>query len=227
MIPIAGQFGGKFETDEFDKFKNYLLDICKKHKKEHRALAFAFIVYDFQDYTIQKIVGDKHYWQTLDKIAGEYLTIFYIDSDDSYYNKRRLKLNKPNENSQTFLCGIKTPFDGAIRFIKEEFQLDDNIKTPFVLFFQTDGKKLLDYFFITLKQEKLEDAFLELKAIIKNAADSVSKVLPENYKNYQEIFNLIRGGVENGQFWDFVKIVSRVSLRTIISPFEHYFRKIE
>ncbi|HOH71058.1 MAG TPA: hypothetical protein PK552_03250 [Paludibacteraceae bacterium] len=114
-----------------------------------------------------------------------------------------------------------TPIDNAIGFVKSEFELDDNIKTPFVLFFQINNDdNISDSFIVGLKQDRLEDAFLELRDHIKNAVESLNKVLPENYKNHQEIFNLIKSGVKSGKFYDFVNKKVKPILRgieTIIS----------
>lgn len=90
-----------------------------------------------------------------------------------------------------------------------------NLKHPFVLLFQTDGEDTSDFFVVALKQDKLEEAFLELRDHIKNAVDSLSKVKPEYFKNHQEIFDLIKDGVGNGKFYDFVrkKITSKIRYR--------------
>ena len=36
-----------------------ILDICKQHKEEKRALAFAFLIYDFKDAAIHKVLKDE------------------------------------------------------------------------------------------------------------------------------------------------------------------------
>jgi hypothetical protein len=228
MVPIA--ITSKQEFDH-DKFRDHLLKICKKHKKQQRALAFAFIVYDLEDYTIHQILKNKDYWSALDKISGRHLSVFYINSRDTYYKERQRQIHaeevrkrqkRMGKNYIGFLTAIPlkpTPLDNAMRFVEKEFQFDETLKHPFVLFFQTDGEEILDYFIVTLKQEKLEDAFLELRSHIKNSVKALEKVSPENYKNHQEIFNLIRKGIEEGKFYDFVnrKIVPKIGIGTIIS----------
>jgi hypothetical protein len=213
-----------------DSFSNYLIQTCRQHKSKRQALAFAFIVYDFDNHTIIDILEKKNYWSTLDKISSKVLSVFYINSRDSYYKKRQEEIyqdellqedDSSDEKYISLLVPIKiepTPTDNAISFIKSEFELDENIKTPFVLFFQIDNdNKISDSFIVGLKQDKLEDAFLELRDIIKNAVESLDKVLPENYKNHQEIFNLIKEGVNSGQFYDFVskKVKPMLSIERI------------
>jgi hypothetical protein len=228
MVPIALSKDGRFDEEGF---KNYLLDICKEHKEQKRALAFAFLVYDFDDYTIQQIIENKKYWTTLDKISGHSLSLFYINSQDSYYTRRQKEIYdeeiaaQERAASKGYMQMIQmitlqaTPLDKSVTFLKQEFKLDDNLRHPFVLFFQSDGEDILDCFVVTLKQEKLEDAFLELKRQIEAAVDAVSKVTPNNFKNHQEIFNLIKSGVKGGNAGHFIKtkIISKIGIGTITS----------
>lgn len=232
MVPIAINKDQKFD---YESFENYLIGVCKDHKSTGRALAFAFIVYDFDDYTITDILEKKSYWSSLDKISGKTLSVFYINSKDSYYARRQEQIYQ--DELEQFNRSIKrgelcrmvpvtrkpTPIDNAIGVIKKEFGLEENIKTPFVLFFQVDNDgNISDSFIVSLKQDKLEDAFLELRAHIKNAVESLGEVLPENYKNHQEIFNLLKIGVQEGIFYDSVKnkIISKLGIGSIISFIE-------
>lgn len=228
MIPIVITQDGSFDDNGF---KNYLLNICREHKEQHRALAFAFIVYDFEDYTIQQIIENRKYWTTLDKISGKHLSIFYINSKDSYYKRRQREIYAEEMEAQArasangymqYLRPItlhETPLDKSIDYLKDKFNLDDNLKHPFILFFQTDGEKIIDYFAISLRQEKLEDAFLELKRQIQSAVESISNVTPENFKNHKEIFHLLESGVKGGNIGYFIKnnVVSKIGIGTIIS----------
>ena len=194
-------------------------------------MAFAFLVYDFDDYTVQQIIENEKYWTTLDKISGHYLSVFYINTQDSYYTRRQKEIYAEEIAAQQRAAAKgymqmmrkitlqATPLDKSVNFLKKEFKLEENLKHPFVLFFQTNGEDILDYFAIALKQEKLEDAFLELKRQIESAVESISKVTPDNFKNHQEIFNLLESGVKSGNFGHFVKtkIASKIGIGTITS----------
>lgn len=228
MIPIAITHDGSFDDDGFN---NYLLNICREHKEQHRALAFAFIVYDFDDYTIQQIIENKTYWTALDKISGKYLSVFYINSKDSYYKRRQREIYKEEMAAQARASGKgymqylrpitlqDTPLDKSIDYLKNKFNLDDNLKHPFILFFQADGEEIIDYFAISLREEKLEDSFLELKRQIQLAVESISKVTPENFKNHKEIFHLVESGVKSGNVGYFIKknVVPKIGIGTIFS----------
>ena len=92
---------------------------------------------------------------------------------------------------------------------------------PFILFFQSDGEIILDYFVVTLKEEKLEDTFLELKSQIKNACESISHLKNDDVNYHQEIFNLIESGVKNGNTANFIKkkVIPKIPFGSTISSF--------
>jgi hypothetical protein len=230
MVPISIV---QTKTGKFDEegFKNYLLDICKKHKEQGRALAFAFIVYDFEDDTIQGILDNKIWWTSLDKISGHYLSIFYINTQDSYFKRRQQEIYEDEIASQDraasrgFMQWMRpitlqsTPLDKTVDFLKMEFKLEKDLKHPFVLFFQTDGELILDYFAVTLKQEKLEDAFHELKRQIKTAVEAIVHVAPHEFGYHQEIFSLIEAAVSNGNYGQIIKteVIPRIGIGSIFS----------
>lgn len=228
MIPIVINNNQPFDDHGF---KDYLLNICKTHKDQQRALAFAFIVYDFADYTITQILQDKNYWTTLDKLSGHYLSVFYVNSQNEYYNSRQQEIYLEEKYRQEEIARkgyisyfvpvtLKaTPLDKTISLIKNDFKIEDDIKHPLIIFFQSNGEEILDYFLVSLKQEKLEDAFLELKSLLKDAVEGIKQVTPENFENHQEIFDLLKGQIKRGQFYKFIskKIVPKLTIGTILS----------
>lgn len=235
MVPIVTN--GKQYFDE-ESFKKSIMETCENHKKEGRALAFAFIVYDFENHTIPEILKNKDYWSSLDKISGRRLSVFYINSQDEYYNQRQEEIYQEAQkrmswNAQkgvmSYLVPITrkpTPTDNAIHYLRKEFEIEENINTPFVIFFQLNNdNNISDSFIVGLKKEKLEDAFLELREHIQKAVNSLDKVLPENYGNHQEIFNLIKAEVESGKFYIFVndKIKKNLTLGKLISIAKFFF----
>lgn len=231
MKPIVLDSEQEFNAEEFE---SYLLGICNLHKKEKRALAFAFIVYAFENYTIKGILEKKDYWVALDKISGKYLTIFYIDSQNSYFERRQKEIYEDekrnrnqdsNRNSIGLIHSIvldSTPLDLTISMLKDKFGVEGNIDHPFILFFQSDGASIIDHFVVALKQDELQNAFLELKRQITNAIESVSKVTQENLNNHQEIFNLIKGGVESGNLIYLIKtkIIDKLGIGAVVSLFK-------
>lgn len=228
MVPIVISDNNYFDDKSFMQF---LLQICETHKNEQRALAFAFIVYDFEDYTINKMLQDKNYWTVLDKLSSSYLSVFYVNSQNEYYKRRQNEIYMEEKKTQdedlkkgnmSFFVPIKlksTPLDKTIALIKNDFKIEEDLNHPLVLFFQSDGETIIDYFMVSLKQEKTEDAFLELKSILKNAVDGIKKVTPENFENHKEIFDLMKGQVQSGKLYNFIsnKIAPKLGIGIILS----------
>jgi hypothetical protein len=213
-----------FDADDLNA---YIITRCQELKKNSEALAFAFIIYDFKDYTIQKIIKDSDYWTALDRISGDKLCIFYIDSRDCYYARRQEEIYRKEVQQEklrmqdglmSFLVPVTrepTPLDNAVKELKQDFNIKEDIKTPFILFFQTDGDAISDSYIISLEKEKVEDAFIELRAWVKCAVNSISKVHPENYGNHQEIFNLIKSNLKSWHFYS-VKLPKLARIAPII-----------
>ncbi|WP_282126465.1 hypothetical protein [Marinifilum flexuosum] len=192
MVPI------KFQTTEFlegvtpKKFKSDILSMCENHKNQGRALAYAFLMYDFENPQIAEVLENKNYWNALHKISGKYLSVFYLNSREEHFAE---DLNNQSGVVKRELCGIDS-FEGLSSMIAPYFDLEDKVKLPSILFFQTRGRMITDYFVIELNEEKIEDSFLELKSYIKVAVENLKGVKPENYKNSESIFDLLKRGVE-------------------------------
>ncbi len=227
MVPIFVKDGERIESDQFVE---YILNKCKEHRERNRALAFSFLVYDFEDYTIKKIIEDKDYWTTLDRISGEYLSIFYVNSHDSWYKKRIAEIQEEeNENGLELTStdalashpsrAKSTPLEKTIELLRNEFKIGGSINHPFIIFFQIDGENIIDFIIVELKEKKIENAFLELKDLIENAVDSVRNVTPDNYENYREIFNLIRNSLSDYRFLNFIanSVLNNKKIITIIN----------
>ena len=232
MVPIVIDKNREFDEESF---KEYFLELCNKHQTQNRALAFAFIVYDFQDHMTQNILENQKYWTSLDIISGKYLSVLYVNSKDEYYKKRQEEIaienllqsvEQSNKNNMSLLVPLQhpTPLDLANDYLKKNLKIKENIKTPYIIFFQIQNREIIDYFIIELKNEKIEEAFLELKGIIEDAVESIKSVKPDNYENYQEILNLIRNRVENGTIYSFFcrKVIKNIPI-SIVLDFIYYF----
>ena len=80
MVPLKIFKDGRIHELSADAFGRSIIDLCEKHRKEKRALAFAFVLYDFENPQILKILNDEIYWNALNSISGQYLSIYYIHS---------------------------------------------------------------------------------------------------------------------------------------------------
>jgi hypothetical protein len=208
-----------------ENFSQLLLEMCEEHHENNRAFAFAFIVYDYEDAAIQNIIENKKYWAALDKISGGYLTIFYINPNNDYYDRRQREIYQEMQNQQNRIEMMQplryeeTDLEKSIEYLNTTFGFDENLKHPFILFFQTDGEQIINYFIIRLKEKKFQESFLEITRQIKNAVKSLSQVTPDNFNNRKEIFSLIKDGVKGGNINNFIKteIIPKIGIDKIFS----------
>lgn len=200
------------EGCSFIVFKNKFLQICNEHKKAQKALAFAFILYDFTNPQISKILNDADYWVSLNKISGSYLTVFsfhykpiirYKSSISNTYHSSAFMTTSPTFNN---------PSDESNALINQYFGTDIKVNYPSVLFFQVYEENVIDYELIELKEEFIESSFIELKGYIQAAVDALSKIMEENRNNNEEIFDLVRGNVKHIKS---IKIIKKVSKKIV------------
>jgi len=132
------------------------------------------------------MLDDQDYWIALDKISGNKLSVFSFHTPpwiiSSRCKKTQIKID-PEDNTQTILS--------------KYFDVDGNISYPSLLFFQVEKQAIIDHFWLKVQSEKIEDVFVEIKRSIIAAVESVKNVLPEHYDNSQEIFNLVRRGLDD------------------------------
>lgn len=196
MVPLKKVKEGFIEELNHDSFSTDIIDLCEKHKAEGRALAFAFLMFDFQNPQIVKIIEDKDYWNALHQLSGSHLSIFYINSKESHFGK---DLNDSNIEEKRGLYEVDERHV-ILPIIKHYFELNYAVKLPSILFFQVADRMVIDYFLVNLEQEKIEDSFLELNGFIKEAVSNLEKIKKENYENSQPIFDAMKRGVNGKKF---------------------------
>jgi hypothetical protein len=193
MVPIKLLKDGRIHELSTNAFGQSIIDVCEKHRKENRALAFAFIIYNFENPQISKILNDRNYWNALNTISGQYLSIYYIHSRENTFGE---DLAAISDREQRGLY----PIDGnnlgvVLPMLKRYLELDEDVKNPSILFFQVEGNLISDYFLIKLVEEKIEESFLELRDYISSAVERLKMIDPENYGNIQPIFESLKEGV--------------------------------
>tara|TARA_B100001245_G_C22858903_1_gene412951 strand:+ start:512 stop:1186 length:675 start_codon:yes stop_codon:yes gene_type:complete len=195
MVPLRFRKEGQFYHLGKEEFKSSILELCNKHRDENRALCFCFLFHDYSNPQIFKILADDHYWNALHEISGHFLSIFYIATDEEVFGQ---DLRELDGKEQRGLYGLKTEQDFAnvIKpILKQNFEIDDPIHLPSLIFFQADGKGVIDYFAVELNEQRIEESFLELRDYISNSVDTLKGVQQINYGNSQAIFNLLKDTV--------------------------------
>jgi len=217
MHAITTPDGESFTIQDIDQFESYLLNKCKKHHNEGRAFAFAFLVHDFYDVAIQKILDDADFWSSLNELSGRYLTVFYINLPKAQVPARQPKfVDEKNEQksktANTFYymhsLGVSASSSEFVNEI-EGGESSRDLTPPFVLFFQANEEKVTDSFAVKLDETKSEDSFFELRDHIANARSAIAEASSEDRENPDQIFDLIKGEVKFANNLRVVKVYAK------------------
>ena len=195
MVTIKFQDKNELEALSPNQLLDKILSICKIHQDENRAMAFAFILFDFDNPQISEVLSKFKYWKALDKISGRFLSVFHLHTKEELFAED-LKRFDGMAFKELYNTGISTNDLAKLKFFIDP---SEDIKLPSILFFQTNGRSVLDYFMVELKEETIEKSFLEIRDYIKAAVDSLSRVSEENRENRQPIFSLIESNVKAAQ----------------------------
>jgi hypothetical protein len=177
---------------DFTSFSNKMVEICNEHKKANRALAFAFILCDFDNPQIWKILNDREYWLALNEISGKYLSVFSFN----YKSPQKKTRDVFVMNYLTNITADQNPRQATNILIQKYFK-ETEVNYPALLFFQVDNNIVIDSLLVDLKEQEIEKAFLELKNYLNRAAFALRRITPENKQNVKEIFNCLEEEVKS------------------------------
>lgn len=199
MVPLKIFEDGFIHELSTDAFSKGIIDLCETHREENRALAFAFLIYDFENPQIFKVLEDVNYWNALNTISGKYLSVYYIHSRENTFGEG-LSVHNGHEHRWLYPIDDRMQVSAVIPMLKNYLALDEDVKLPAILFFQVEGKLISDYFLIELFEDKMEESFLELKDYLSSAVNRLKMIAPENYGNLQAIFESMKQGVKSIKF---------------------------
>ena len=197
MFPIYLNTEGK--GYDFTSFNKKMIKVCNEHRQKGRALAFAFILYDFENPQLWEILNDPKYWLALNQISGEYLTVFSVNYSPA----------KKTNNLQ-YLTKVTASYDPrlATNTLIQKYFKDTTVKYPAILFFQVDNNSVIDALLIDLKEEEVEKSFLELRDFLKSAVQALKRITPQNKQNTKEIFDCLQNEVKSAN-------ISRKTVRVL------------
>jgi hypothetical protein len=190
----------------FHQFEKRFISICHSHHKDNRALAFAFILYDFNHPAVIKVLRDDDYWNALNEISGKLLTVFSFH----VVKKRRCSPGQTTSNEN---------FQMPRRFIESQFDGELLREWPSVLFFQVADNRITDSCAVLIRSKTIEETSIEIQNVLADAAESIKKVQAEYRDNTTEIFNLIKNKLSQKKQITFVANVLKnlVSVKELVN----------
>ncbi|MEN0054483.1 MAG: hypothetical protein AAGC65_12490 [Mucilaginibacter sp.] len=188
-----------------ETFNERFIEICNEHKANSRALAFAFILYDFMNEGLHSVLNKPEYWLSLNATSGKYLTVF--------------SLNYMPALTNGFLTSVTSEINPSIDsniLIERYFGRDVTVKYPAVMFFQIQNDQVLDYELIELSEERIEESFGELKIYITKTVEVLKGISPQYVANNKEIFDLVKAEVKGIRRMTIIK----KGIKTLTSAYE-------
>ncbi len=156
----------------FPEFRSRFLEICEEHLQSRRAFLFALLLFDVDTPEIAKVLRDPDYWAALDKISGRYLTVFTLLTQQPRSDYRR---------EQRSMVGIDSVPDRGMKLqliLNSYFGLETRVNLPSVLLFQVAEGKVSWYTFVQLRAGTVESSFGEIRDLLRDLADALSKADP-------------------------------------------------
>lgn len=187
----------KQEDHNFDSFREEMMKICSRQKEEQRALAFAFILYDFENPHLWKVLNDNQYWLALNEISGEYLTVFSLNYKEKKEIKKKFDIRSRVAYRLSTVTTTSNPSIAIEELVYKYFGENISVSYPAILFFQVDNEVVIDSLLIELKEELIEPAFNELKEYFKISVEALKQIKPENRNNSKVVFDRLERKVKS------------------------------
>lgn len=168
MVPIFEQGKGQGIGHSFDTFLTRFIEICEDHLQSGRAKAFVFVLYDFHDHATKDVLRNQGGFARFDRLSGNDLSVFYLHSD----NRRLLRA-----------------FNGIFLNI---FDIPEDKKTPFVLFFKMVDKDAKDVEVVELEQSNLMFAFDELYGVVETYVEKLKQNTPKTDAKSNKFLRLFK-----------------------------------
>lgn len=148
MITIHEQGKGKGIGHSLDSFYTRFIQICEESKKNNIRKIFAFLLYDYNDTNIKKLLKDKGAFVRLDRLTGKNLDVFYLDHSDK---------NVFKSFNEIFLI----PFD-----------IQEKIKFPVIIFFDVFSSEVENINFVEFDQSNFTTVFNDIYKIFEEKTSS-------------------------------------------------------
>lgn len=180
----AGEFGRGLAVDEF---RGRFIALCEQHQADRRALVFGVILYSYKDAGVIQALKDPVYWNALNELSGHYATIFVFYAP----------VTDPQAPDDFWLQSEVNEARKGLTEISKCFLRGEPFTLPVILFFQVEKGTVIDGVAVTLRSERPEDSFIEMKKVILTVTSALHRVKEENRSNAGPIFGLVRNALSD------------------------------
>jgi hypothetical protein len=190
MFPISLYRNGSSMQVGASEFRESLIEICRQHQEEGRALVFVFLLFDRQHPRVRRVLADDYFYEALDAISGCRLTVFFIHSPTNDVAKKRTQRDPVLDDAG----------HEAIETIQDALQLRWDTSKPAMFFFQVQGANISHGCLVLFEDENPDETFSAMRDLLRLAGESLANVEPEYKSNFSELFYLVEDALKNRDF---------------------------
>jgi type III secretory pathway component EscV len=173
----------------FAVFVRYLIQRCNLHRKKGKALAFAFILYDYNSPQIKQLLANDDYWHSLNQISGKFLTVFHLGdarTNNATINSAKVKSPHPFE-----------VLNDRLDYLRNLYFQNQSLEYPSILFFQVNKTAVTQSLMVELEEQDIQKAFFEIREYLKAAVTALEIIGKDYYNNQKEIFDCLERAVKS------------------------------
>lgn len=186
----------------YEELNENLEAICLSHVNKNEAFAFAFLLYRNRDSGMIKALRDLDYWNSLDDIAMDFISVFSLNCT----NINSVHLNVPRRRKDNYPWGDAEDSFSEGNDILNYLHLKGKISSPAFCFFTVSKDGDITNCFVKEIQSKGIDAVKnEIKTVLMNVVDNLSKITPENKFNAEQILRIVRNATVDSPIDSIVK----------------------
>lgn len=193
----------------YEELNENLETICLSHINKNEAFAFVFLLYRNRNYAMIKVLGDSDYWNLLDDIAMNFLTVFSLNCT----NINGVHLNVPHRRMDNCPWGDVENSSSEETNILDYLHLKEKIDLPAFCFFTISKEgNITDCFVKVIQSKEINAVKNEIETILTNVVESLSRITPENKFNAEQILRIVKGSavanpLESVAKWDWKRVL--------------------
>ncbi|WP_420265369.1 hypothetical protein [Candidatus Magnetominusculus dajiuhuensis] len=156
---------------------------CMDAVNEAGFALYSIIVYDDPLLGVGAVLNDTRYLRQIDPITGMHQRIYFIPDELNYLTVE--KENGLSHDERKALIGIMENGGDTLSnnnlTVKAVFELGDSVASPFIIYFLVvKDEELVRYYVCKLNgQVSRDNAYVELKSFLGNAAKALDKIYKE------------------------------------------------
>lgn len=203
MVPIFEERPDGSRGYDFAQFNERFAEICAEHRKQGRALAFAFLLFDVDTPEFTKALRDEDYWRALDSVSGSYLSVFTLVT----HQPRAWGLEP---RSPSGIGPVTNPGHKIQLVLSRHFRLNEGLTLPAALLFQVNEGAVTGSCLVQLKATAIETAFTEVRELLRDVVHALANSGGAGHSQAGAAFDAVKSRLRKRTLVRYVKDGAKV-----------------